>query len=668
MQKRVVHLILAIIFLTTTIGQSFSSALAVAVNKETMTANTTSKIVNSRSAIEDASSVSESLASSLQSQSTSSASTSSDSKSSSKSSDAKSSSNSTSEKESTKAPTTSKSVLIQPRVIDGDTGYQYPDFSKTLSSQKGIITVNYDDAGNAHTSVADDSGTLVPDDSLNEIPYPNNAFPVYIPGVSTETLHGKLATAKNYQLSAAGLDGDKDYIYYTKVMAFRDGNGKQHWIDIKQKFMGLEKHGWYNDWPLWKAKGYKSTNLDSDFVTNWGLGYGLGSNTDKSLQGLFGIGSTFKLEGFRRANMTSPAGAAYSDDAKADREYRQAAKVKLEFYDNETGKPITISGFFTVADLDHRDFLQFSRNSGIQGVYGTNNTISNNTLKGTFNPGSDPSTVIVNNIGNNEYTDRNENFANNGDEWGDNYEVINPDNTDAWATVTFHESQFVEYAVSDWQRLDFLPTALVPVAFSAPGKSGDGDEWNQDWDDNNINYNVVATLPYRGSTIKNPQHGTAESGTISTFHPTEKFELTDPINENLKVDKVTIMQDGVTDVTANFDIDTTGNKVTAKAKADFLSKEDNYAKTYAMKIETSVAADADLGNLPTVTATDDKDVKHTYAKIANTAHLDVIKIANAKAEGWDSNEAYGHVQVPDPVREVQDMKQEIKNFNTAGED
>ena len=668
MQKRVVHLILAIIFLTTTIVQSFGSALAVAVNKETMTANTTSKIVNPRSAIEGANSVSESLASSLQSQSTSSASTSSDSKSSSKSSDAKSSSNSTSEKESTKAPTTSKSVLIQPRVIDGDTGYQYPDFSKTLSSQKGIITVNYDDAGNAHTSVADDSGTLVPDDSLNEIPYPNNAFPVYIPGVSTETLHGKLATAKNYQLSAAGLDGDKDYIYYTKIMAFRDGNGKQHWIDIKQKFMGLEKHGWYNDWPLWKAKGYKSTSLDSDFVTNWGLGYGLGSNTNKSLQGLFGIGSTFKLNGFRTASMTSPAGAAYSDDAKANHEYRQAAKVKLEFYDNETGKPITISGFFTVADLDHRDFLQFSRDSNIQSVYVTNNTVSNNTLKGTFNPASDPSTVIVNNIGNNEYTDRNGNFANNGDEWGDNYEVINPDNTDAWATVTFHESQSVEYAVSDWQRMDFLPTALVPVAFSAPGKSGDGDEWNKDWDDNNINYNVVATLPYRGSTIKNPQHGTAESDTISTFHPTEKFELTDPINKNLKVDKVTIMQDGVTDVTTNFDIDTTGNKVTAKAKADFLGKEDNYAKTYNMKIETSVAADADLGSLPTVTATDDKGIKHTYAKIANTAHLDVVKAAGAKAEGWDSNEAFGHVQVPDPVREVQDMKQEIKNYDTAGED
>lgn len=657
MKKRIIYSLLIIFLLMTTVVQSLGAVLATSSTQDSDNSVKTSKIVDSSKAITQVSGSSQ-----LRSSSQSVVQSSSEQQTSKKSESKKSSEKKASSKKQV------KSVLIQPREVTDDTDYQYPDFSKTLSSQKGVITVNYDDTGNAHASVADDSGTLVPDDSYNEIPYPNNAFPSFIPGVSTETLHGKLATAKNHQLSGEGLNGDEDYIYYTKVMTFRDENGKQHWIDVKQKFMGLEKHGWYNDWLQYKAKGYKSTSLDGLFVTNWGLGYGLGSNTNKSEQGLFGIGSTLKLDGFRAAKMTSPAGATLSNYAKADLKYRQAAKVKLEFYDNETGKPITISGFFTVADLDHRDFLQFSRDSNIQSVYVTNNTISNNILKGTFNPASDPSTVIVNSIGNNEYTDRNGNFANNYGEWGDENEVINPDNTDAWATITFNKTQSVEYAVSDWQRMDFLATALVPVAFSAPGKSGDGDEWNQDWDDNNINYNVVATLPYRGSKIKNPQHGNLESDTISTFHPTTKFELTDPINKNLKVDKVTIMQDGITDVTANFDIDTTGNKVVAKAKADFLSKEDNYAKTYDMKVETSVAADADLGSLPTETATDDKGIKHTYAKIANTAHLDVVKVAGATAEGWDSNEAYGHVKIPDPVREVQDMKQEIKNEDTAGED
>lgn len=661
MKKRIIYSLLIIFLLMTTVVQSLGAVLATSSTQDGDDSVKTSKIIDSTKAITQVSGSSQ-----LRSSSQSIVQSSSEQQTSKKSESKKSSEKKASSKKQV------KSVLIQPRAITETDPYTYPDFSKTLSSQQGVITVNYDSAGNAHTSIADASGTLKPDDSYNEIPYPNNAFPSFIPGVSTETDYGQTKSSKDF-INGNGLDGDKDYIYYTKVMAFRDGNGKQHWIDIKQKFVGLEKHGWYNDWPQWKTQGYSDPNgttLDTTYITNWGFNFGRGTNKgNQNRQDMLGINGSFQAPGgFRTTKIKSSAGGILDKDPKAYLQYRQLATVKLEFYDNETKKPISISGFLTVADLDHRDFLQFSKDSNIQGVYVTNNQVTKSTLKGTFGPGMDPSTVIVNNIGNKEYTDRNGGSANNGDEWGDNNEVINPDNTDAWATVTFSKTQSIQYAVSDWQRLDFLASALVPVAFSAPGKSGDGDEWNQDWDDNNINYNVVATLPYRGSTIKNPQHGTAESGTISTFHPTEKFELTDPINENLKVDKVTIMQDGVTDVTANFDIDTTGNKVTAKAKADFLGKEDNYAKTYNMKIETSVAADADLSSLPTVTATDDKGVKHTYAKIANTAHLDVVKAAGAKAEGWDSNEAFGHVKVPDPVREVQDMKQEIKNYDTAGED
>ena len=661
MKKRIIYSLLIIFLLMTTVVQSLGAVLATSSTQDGDDSVKTSKIIDSTKAITQVSGSSQ-----LRSGSQSIVQSSSEQQTSKKSESKKSSEKKASSKKQV------KSVLIQPRAITETDPYTYPDFSKTLSSQQGVITVNYDASGNAHTSIVDASGTLKPDDSYNEIPYPNNAFPSFIPGVSTETDYGQTKPSKDF-INGNGLDGDKDYIYYTKVMAFRDGNGKQHWIDIKQKFVGLEKHGWYNDWPQWKTQGYSDPNgttLDTTYITNWGFNFGRGTNKgNQNRQDMLGINGSFQAPGgFRTTKIKSSAGGILDKDPKAYLQYRQLATVKLEFYDNETKKPISISGFLTVADLDHRDFLQFSKDSNIQGVYVTNNQVTKSTLKGTFGPGMDPSTVIVNNIGNNEYTDRNGGSANNGDEWGDSNEVINPNNTDAWATVTFSKTQSIQYAVSDWQRLDFLASALVPVAFSAPGKSGDGDEWNKDWDDNNVNYNVVATLPYRGSTIKNPQHGTAESGTISTFHPTEKFELTDPINKNLKVDKVTIMQDGVTDVTANFDIDTTGNKVTAKAKADFLGKEDNYAKTYNMKIETSVAADADLGSLPTVTATDDKGVKHTYAKIANTAHLDVVKTAGAKAEGWDSNEAFGHVKVPDPVREVQDMKQEIKNYDTAGED
>ncbi|MDN4009738.1 hypothetical protein, partial [Latilactobacillus sakei] len=372
---------------------------------------------------------------------------------------------------------------------------------------------------------------------------------------------------------------------------------------------------------------------------------------------------------------------AKSQKPKAYLQYRQAVTVKLEFYDNETKKPITISVFLTIADLDHRDFLQYSRDSGIQGVYVTNNQNSGSTLKGTYNPASDPSTVIVNSNGRNEFnkdltaslsSPDLDDDASYWDSAGDVGDPIQANNTDAWATVIFGKTQSIQYSISEWQRMDFLATALVPVAFSAPGKAGDSEKWSTDWDDNSIEYNTTAALPCRGSTIKNPQHSLADNSTFSTFHPSTKFELKDPVDKNLQIDKVTIKQNGLTDVTDQFAISVVDNKVTATAKPEFLgvsgtaaqklAAEDNYAKVYDMSVETSLAPDADISSYPTETGTDDKGVKHTYAKIANTSHLDVVKVADATPEGWDSNETFGHVKVPDTIREVENLTQKVKNL------
>lgn len=214
--------------------------------------------------------------------------------------------------------------MIQPRAITETEPYKYPDFSKTLSSQQGVITVNYDTDGNAHTSVADASGTLAPNDSYNEIPYPNNAFPSYIPGVSTETDYGKVKDNQKLRLPGEGLDGDKDYIYYTKVMAFRDDTGKQHWIDIKQKFTSLEKHGWYNDWPQWKAQGKYDGDNDKDslYVNNWAFGYGRGVDKGiKDRQDMLGIRSVYPVDAFRTAQLMSKpfeqGGTPYAQKPKA---------------------------------------------------------------------------------------------------------------------------------------------------------------------------------------------------------------------------------------------------------------------------------------------------------------------------------------------------------------
>ena len=686
MQKRVVHLILAIIFLTTTIVQSFGSALAVAVNKETVTANTTSKIVNPRSTIEGANSVSESLASSLQSQSTSSASTSSDSKSSSKSSDAKSSSNSTSEKESTKAPTTSKSVLIQPRADfkPTDSGYEYPDFSKPLWGQPKVTTIEYD--GNNY---AVDKTTKNP----VEINAPNNAFPVYIDGVSTETDYGE---AKNKLLHnptvatatkpSRPLSGDKDYIKYTKVMSFNDtkGDKKVHWVDVTERFVGFETHGWYNDWAQFKqfASSKFPLNLNRDIDSDFNLDTrhyfttGRGTNTTGNVSKMFGLDTTFDQTAFfGPRNLKNSDGGANQTNPIALNQFRQAVKIKLEFTDSESGKPINISGFLTIADLDHRDFIQFGKSSNIDNVYVTHNEKTNSYLKGTINPNAEYPVTIVNSNGNKDYIN-NQSEAVSYEGWdGGNFpnDIITPDNTDAWVTVTFTDTNSLEYNVSDPERMDFIGTSLVPVEFSWPAKTGDGDDYSSDWDDKSIDYKVSATLPYRGNTIKNPAGDLINSQLppITTFHRVKSFKLVDPVDKNLTINKsnVVIKDQIGNDVSSNFTITIDGNnQIIAEANDAFLADEANYAKTYLMDIPTTLKADANLDDYARVT----HDGK-TYAVIANQASIKDIKDeqAGTQEKTWESNVANGHVpapKLPDPVREVQDMKQEIKNYDTAGED
>ncbi|MCP8850043.1 hypothetical protein LOX61_05985 [Latilactobacillus curvatus] len=91
-----------------------------------------------------------------------------------------------------------------------DPGSEYPDFSIPLSGQNNVTTI--EDVANP----VDGNGDQI------EIPYPYNAFPVYIPGVSSETVHmpaideyGSLAGA-NLKYDENGLIKD-NYIDYKKV-------------------------------------------------------------------------------------------------------------------------------------------------------------------------------------------------------------------------------------------------------------------------------------------------------------------------------------------------------------------------------------------------------------------------------------------------------------------
>lgn len=633
MQKRVIYLILVIIFLTTTIVQSFGNALAMVVNEETVTANTTSKIVDPRSAIKaiaDSSHLESgsSRVSALTGQSGVQSQT--------KQSVEKSSSNSQSRNVSDpsknntinkKKSAESKSILIQPRVI----GEKYPDFSKSLIGQSGVTAVD-------------------PTNTTEEIAYPNNAFPNYIPGVSSQTIHG-LTMDENGIIDGSQLDGTENHnIYYSKVMSYTDSNNKHHWIDIKESFIALDKRGW--------NVGLGNFKPTTKFA--WNFTTGLGDKTNGAMPGMLGIANTLGTQGVKAFY---PAAGKYTSGKSGTgtppdlHDFNQPVKVKLDFIDNATKQPINISGFLTLGDMDHRNYIEFSKSDNLSKVYVTNDSL----LKGTT---TDPNlTRIVNGLGNWDYTPNSTNgtaLSGDYDDKGNSVtrDIIKPNNTRAWATVVFDNVNTLDYTVNDTGELDFLASALVPVAFSAPAKDGDGDEYNSKWDDQTIQFNMVATLPYRGSTIHDPQKpdtDTDPGSTISTFKQSTKFELTDPIDSNLKVDTVKVLNQLGNDVSNQFTIKTTNNKVVATATTAFLADEKNYAQPYTLEIDTTVKAGADLSAYQQVDANN-----NTYAMIPNTGHMSVIKKAGAAEETFDSNVAYGHVKTPKVVK-VTATKQ-VKNI------
>lgn len=630
MQKRVIYLILAIIFLTTTIVQSLGSALAVVVNEQTMTANTTSKIVNSRNAIKavadsshlesGSSSAPESTSQSVIRSEAKPSVEKSSSSSQSKNVSGSSKNNTVNKKKSTE----SKSILIQPRAI----GEKYPDFSKSLIGQSGVTAVD-------------------PTNTTEEIAYPNNAFPNYIPGVSSQTVHG-LTMDENGIIDGSQLDGTENHnIYYSKVMSYTDSNNKHHWIDIKESFIALDKRGW--------NVGLSNFKPTTQFA--WNFTTGLGDKTNSAMPGMLGIADTLGTQGVKAFY---PAAGKYTSGMSGTAnppdlyDFNQPVKVKLDFIDNATKQPINISGFLTLGDMDHRNYIEFSKSDNLSKVYVTNDSL----LKGTT---TDPNlTRIVNGLGNWDYTPNGTALSGDYDAHGNsvNVDVIRPNNTRAWATVVFDNVNTLDYTVNDTGELDFLASALVPVAFSAPAKDGDGDQYNSKWDDQTIQFNMVATLPYRGSTIHNPQRpdtDTDPGSTISTFKQSTKFELTDPIDSNLNVDTVKVLNQLGNDVSNQFTIKTTNNKVVATATAAFLADEKNYAQPYTLEIDTTVKAGADLSAYQQVDANN-----NTYAMIPNTGHMTVIKKAGAAEETFDSNVAYGHVKAPKVVK-VTATKQ-VKNI------
>lgn len=632
MKKRVAYIIMTVMLLLLTIGQTVIPAFAGSTKQSASDVSQLSSTIDYSKVLSNSSSLSEVVANS-QTSSQSSVTTSS-SQQPSKASVSQSTTSQPAAKKTTKVAT-SQSVMIKPKALTGDA---YPDFSQALRGQANVESVD----------------VVNP---TQEIEYPYNAFPNYIPGVSTQKVVG-LTMGQNGLISGDQLDGSENhYIQYSKVMTYVDGQKKHHWIDVKEAFIKLDQRGWYKGTT---ANGEKAVKA-ADYLKKWSFLTGLGAPDAgvSTYQKMLGIASTISEPTYFYPQLAYPASGGKSIMTEPDDlyDFNQPIQVRLLFTDHDTGQPINISGFLTVADLDYRDYIDFDTDSNIKQVYVSDQS----ELKGT----TVGKTQIVNRYGN-QLEFKNGTIAThlpNSDG------AITEDTTDqgvkvgttsAWATIVFENTSSLNYKISDQQEFNFLPTALVPVAFSAPAKDGDGDTYNSNWDDSDVRYNMVTTLPYRGGIIDNPDP--IVGGKISTFKPSTEFKLSDDLDANLSTTKadVKVLDQTGKDVSASFDISVTGNQVVANANSTFLNDETNYAQPYTLQIDTTVNSGADLSAYEQVDANG-----KTYAKIPNTGKLTVIKKAGADEVSYDSNEAYGHVETPKVVQQKATVKQEIKNDNES---
>lgn len=687
MKKRVAYIIMTVMLLLLTIGQTVIPAFAGSTKRSASDASQLSSTIDYSKALSNSSSLSEVVANS-QTSSQSSATTSSSQPSSKASVGQSTTSSKDSKTSAKKAAKTAASQSIMLKATETPIGTSaFPDYSNSLMGQERVISVD-------------------PVTTNEEIPAGDSAFPKFIPGVSTIDLshmvnksgvsgiNAKTGFVSGNISSRPWLDNTEDhYITFGRVMNYTDAKGNAHSIDIREEFMQFEKRGWY-----------LGTKV---FGSNASWQFGTGIITDPAT-GTTANGAMFTTSQTLDADMfmpeykdltTTPIPTNFkivNDTPNNDQyQYNQPVTIKLKFIDHDTQQPIKVSGFITLSDMDHRDYIDFDNSSNIKNIYTTNTSILKGTMAGT-------GATIVNQLGNWDYSDSSKptntsketgtiDYPKKGmpidkylnpvivnefgaDKWvyqlsllenASGQDPIKDKDMNAWTTVVYEDTDELSYRINDTGKLSFLPTAIVPVAFTAPVKSGDEATYSSAWDDKNIEYDMTTMLPYRGGAFDLPNPNNYDEDTShDTFKPAAKFVLSDPVDQNLTVKTVKtvkIFDDTNTEATDDFTITKTDGKVIATAKDTFLSDESNYAKAYTMKITTTVVTGADLSGYEQVDTPAATAQNKTYAKIPNTGHLTVIKKAGATEETLDSNEAYGYVKTDKVPQQKATVKQEIKN-------
>lgn len=297
--------------------------------------------------------------------------------------------------------------------------------------------------------------------------------------------------------------------------------------------------------------------------------------------------------------------------------YSAPVRIRYDFLEHDTDKPIKTNGFMTINDFDGQQSVEFSKETttAIKNLYATSEacdflgTLRHNgslAIYSRYFLDEDPldqkamATILYGDADNLVFT-----WNTHGDE--KSYDKTKPAQVESsiekWIDFSFNSNQNVSdinSAVSatnifnngnnDDYGMYFSYIAKKPVKTApiAPSKTiTDSDESevlsnNLNLVDEIFDYNIYQTVPDEWEEF---------------YY--SSYSLQDEINEILDVQKIKILNEQKTDVSGNFNISTNKNSqgktvVKAEAKPEFIKTSNFYNHTYQMIINVKINSNADL--------------------------------------------------------------------------
>lgn len=236
----------------------------------------------------------------------------------------------------------------------------------------------------------------------------------------------------------------------------------------------------------------------------------------------------------------------------------QYVKIKFEFL-KQNGEPISVKGNTTYWDVDaDQGVILHDNNKGIH-IKNNNNTLKTSQISG--------STYVFSDFDGDDKVEKNTDYA-----FSEIFE-----GTSITRTLTFSSYNTSE---NKWEHgsgfVVFSGDTVVPSEMPDPAKK--------------VSKSVVK---------KGEEYTYTISQQINQSLPAyyyKSFKIEDTLENALEVSQanIGIKDSGGTDVSSNFDITVSGQKVTVAAKSSYISSSDFYGKTYYITIKTKIKTNANL--------------------------------------------------------------------------